>query len=51
MHNGAEHHPGLLLVMHKTKIILPNAMYNEDCIDLSHELRPSELKHFSIDLF
>lgn len=45
-------HPGLGLVMHKTKKILPNAMYNEDCVDLSNELMLSgEVKHFSIDLF
>lgn len=44
-------HPGLQLVPHKTKKILP-AIYNEYYMDLSNELMPSEqLKHFSIDLF
>lgn len=38
--------------MHKSKKILPNAMFNEDCIDLSNELMLSRgRKHFNIEPF
>lgn len=38
--------------MHKSKKMLANAKFNEDCIDLSNDLMLSGgLKHFSIDPF